>query len=79
MVPIALFWRKGPQPARRFVNLPYSTLNRPSDLAKISSFLIAYRDLSIKIGDAIDLTSFAEGQAAGEKPDAEHDRLEMLP
>ena len=62
IVPIALFWRKGPQPARRFVNFHNSTVNRPSDLSKISAFLIAYRDMTIKIGDSIDLETFCSNQ-----------------
>jgi glycerol-3-phosphate O-acyltransferase len=60
LVPIALFWRKGPRPARRFLNLSYGAPDRPSDVAKVSSFLIAYRDLSIKMGEPIDLAGFVE-------------------
>jgi glycerol-3-phosphate O-acyltransferase len=60
VVPIALFWRKGPLPTRRFVNLPYSTVSRPSDLAKVTSFLIAYRDLAIKLGEPVALGEFRE-------------------
>ncbi len=69
LVPIALFWRKGPRTARRVLNLAYGAPTRPTDLAKVSGFLIAYRELAINVGEAIDLTAFAaerrhEGQDA---------------
>lgn len=69
VVPIALFWRKGPRSERRFLNLAYGAPTRPSDFAKVTSFLANYQNLAVKIGDAIDLTGFAaereaEGQAA---------------
>ncbi len=60
LVPLALFWRKGPRAERRFLNLTYGAATRPSDLAKVTSFLVTYRDLAIKLGDAIDLASFIE-------------------
>ena len=43
LVPIALFWRKGPRAARRVLNLAYGAPTRPTDLAKVTGFLIAYR------------------------------------
>jgi len=59
LVPLALFWRKGPRTGRRFLNLAYGSATWPSDLAKVSSFLVTYRDLSIKVGEPIDLAAFA--------------------
>ncbi len=58
LVPLAIFWRKGPRAQRRFLNLFYGAQTRPSDLAKVSSFLTTYRGLSVKVGEAIDLKSF---------------------
>ncbi len=60
LVPLALFWRKGPRTQRRFLNLTYGSATRPSDLAKVSSFLLAYHDLAIKVGKPIDLAGFIE-------------------
>ena len=62
VVPLALFWRKGPRTPNRFLNLSYGAATRPSDLAKVSSFLATYRDLSVKIGDPIDLQEFIDRQ-----------------
>jgi len=58
IVPLALFWRKGPRTESRFLNLSYGSLARPSDLAKVSSFLATYRSLSVKTRDPIDLRAF---------------------
>jgi glycerol-3-phosphate O-acyltransferase len=58
VVPLALFWRKGPRSESRFLNLSYGALTRPSDLAKVSSFLATYRSLSVKTGSPIDLQAF---------------------
>lgn len=67
VVPIALFWRKGPRSERRFLNLAYGAPTRPSDISKVSSFLANYKNLAVKIGEPIDLTGFArERQAEGE-------------
>ena len=67
LVPLALFWRKGPRSERRFLNLSYGAPTRPSDFAKVTSFLITYRDLAVKVGDPIDLRRFArERRAEGE-------------
>ena len=60
LVPLALFWRKGPRAPRRFLNLTYGAATRPSDLAKVTSFLLTYRDLAIKAGDSIELGAFLE-------------------
>jgi glycerol-3-phosphate O-acyltransferase len=69
VVPIALFWRKGPRSERRFLNLMYGAPTRPSDVAKVTSFLVNYHNLAVKVGDPIDLSGFvrerrAEGPAA---------------
>jgi glycerol-3-phosphate O-acyltransferase len=67
VVPLAIFWRKGPRSRRRFLNLFYGAQTRPSDLAKVTSFLTTYRDLAVKVGEAIDLRAFiAERRAQGE-------------
>jgi glycerol-3-phosphate O-acyltransferase len=58
LVPLALFWRKGPRAERRFLNLAYGAQTRPSDLAKVASFLTTYRGLHVKVGEPIDLTHF---------------------
>jgi len=60
LVPLALFWRKGPRAERRFLNLSYGAATRPSDLAKVTSFLTTYRGLFVKVGDPIDLGGFIE-------------------
>ncbi len=60
VVPVALFWRKGPRTESRFLNLNYGALFRPSDLAKVSSFLATYRSLAVKVGQAVDLQGFIE-------------------
>ncbi len=57
-VPLALFWRKGPRTESRFLNLSYGSLTRPSDIAKVSSFLMNYSGLSVKVGEPIDLQRF---------------------
>ena len=58
IVPLSLFWRKGPRTSSRFLNLDYGSLSRPSDFAKVSAFLLTYRSLSIKIGEPIDLAAY---------------------
>jgi len=79
LVPLALFWRKGPRAGRRFLNLAYGSTSRPSDLAKVSSFLLTYRDLSIKVGEPIDLASFvAERREEGERAIARKVRRAIL-
>lgn len=60
LVPLALFWRKGPRSQRRFLNLTYGAATRPTDLEKVLSFLVTYRNLAITVGDPIDLASFVE-------------------
>jgi len=58
LVPLALFWKKGPRARSRFLNLFYGAATRPSDLAKVTSFLTTYRGLHVKVGDPIDLGAF---------------------
>jgi glycerol-3-phosphate O-acyltransferase len=66
VVPLALFWRKGPRSQSRFLNLDYGALTRPSDLAKVTRFLATYRSLAIKTGEPIDLSRFiAENREQG--------------
>lgn len=60
LVPLALFWRKGPRSERGFLNLAYGSPNRPGDVAKIASFLTTYRGLSVKVGEPIDLRAFVD-------------------
>ncbi|NNL67148.1 MAG: hypothetical protein HKP30_12955, partial [Myxococcales bacterium] len=60
VVPLALFWRKGPRSERRFLNLGYGAQSRPSDLNKITSFLTNYRGLYVKAGEPIELHAFIE-------------------
>lgn len=68
LVPLALFWRKGPRAERRFLNLAYGALTRPTDFAKVTSFLASYRGLAVKVGEPIDLTAFiAERRHEGER------------
>ena len=69
VVPLAIFWRKGPRARRRFLNLFYGAAQRPSDLSKVTSFLTTYRDLAVKVGEPIDLSGFisarrSQGEAA---------------
>jgi len=69
LVPLALFWRKGPRGRRRFLNLSYGAGTRPSDLAKVTSFLTTYRDLAVRVGEPIDLAGFVADRR-GEGPEA---------
>ncbi len=62
VVPLALFWRKGPRSESRFLNLDYGALTRPSDLAKVTRFLATYHSLAIKTGEPIDLGRFIRDQ-----------------
>ena len=70
LVPLALFWRKGP---RGQAALPEPHLRRPDAADATSrrspSFLIAYRELAIKVGEPIDLTAFVEQAAARRRDD----------
>jgi glycerol-3-phosphate O-acyltransferase len=68
VVPLAIFWRKGPRARRRFLNLFYGAATRPSDLAKVTAFLTTYRDLAVKMGEPIDLGAFIRER----RPQGEH-------
>jgi glycerol-3-phosphate O-acyltransferase len=59
MVPLALFWRRGPRSRQRFLNLSYGSNTRPSDFAKVTSFLTTYRGLCVRVGHPIELGAFA--------------------
>jgi glycerol-3-phosphate O-acyltransferase len=59
VVPLALFWRRGPRSQQRFLNLSYGSSTRPSDFVKVTSFLTTYRSLRVRVGDPIDLGNFA--------------------
>jgi len=64
LVPLALFWRKGPRGVRRFLNLAYGTATRPTDLAKVTAFLLNYHNLKLEVGDPIDLRAFVQERRA---------------
>jgi glycerol-3-phosphate O-acyltransferase len=68
LIPLALFWRKGPRPRRRFLNLFYGAPERPTDTGKVLSFLWNYRNLAVRVGTPIDLGGFLEEQR-GEAPE----------
>lgn len=63
LVPLALFWTKGPRAENRFLNVDYGSLTRPSDFAKVARFVLTYRSLAVKVGDAIDVAAFAREDA----------------
>ena len=58
LVPLALFWRKSGGQRSRFLNVFYGAPTRPSDTGKVLSFLWNYRNLAVRVGEAIDLSSF---------------------
>ena len=64
IVPLALFWRKGPRSRQRFLNLSYGSTTRPSDFAKVTAFLTTYQGLCVRVGKAIDLSALAEEWSA---------------
>lgn len=59
VVPLAIFWRKGPRMQNRFLNVDYGSLTRPSDFAKVARFLSTYRSLTVKVGEAFDVSLYA--------------------
>lgn len=59
VVPLAIFWRKGPRARNRFLNVDYGSLSRPSDFAKVAGFLSTYRSLTVKVGRAVDVSLYA--------------------
>jgi len=60
VVPLAIFWRKGPRTENRFLNVDYGSITRPSDFAKVARFLFTYRSLSVSVGKEIDVRAFAQ-------------------
>lgn len=60
VVPLAIFWRKGPRSKNRFLNVDYGTLTRPSDFVKVARFLSTYRSLTVKVGEAVNVGTFIE-------------------
>lgn len=63
LVPLALFWTKGPRAENRFLNVDYGSLTRPSDFAKVARFVLTYRSLAVKVGEAIDVAAFCREDA----------------
>jgi len=59
VVPLAIFWRKGPRAQNRFLNVHHGSLTRPSDFVKVARFLLTYRSLTVKVGEAVDVRGFA--------------------
>jgi len=72
LVPLALFWRKGP---RRAAPLPHPLVRRahaPNDVSKVLSFLTTYRGLHGR--SAIDRRARVRGHA----PEREHRRISRV-
>jgi glycerol-3-phosphate O-acyltransferase len=59
VVPLAIFWHKGPRTQNRFLNVDYGALTRPSDFAKVARFLVTYRSLAVKVGEAFDVSLYS--------------------
>jgi glycerol-3-phosphate O-acyltransferase len=78
VVPLALFWSKGPRAERRFLNLYRGASARPGDLAKITSFLLTYRALSIKTGDPLEVASFLAHEGGTREAQVRRLRRKML-
>jgi glycerol-3-phosphate O-acyltransferase len=55
LVPLALFWRKGPAQQRSFLDLFYGGPERPRSWVKLLSFLLNYRGLAVRVGEAVEL------------------------
>ena len=64
LVPLALFWRKGARQQRRFLDVFYGAPERPTDTAKVLSFLWNYRNLAVRVGTSIDLRRFVDERRA---------------
>ncbi|MFK7898399.1 MAG: 1-acyl-sn-glycerol-3-phosphate acyltransferase [Myxococcota bacterium] len=58
VVPLSIFWRKGPRSENRFMNVDYGSLTRPSDFAKVARFLSTYRSLTVKVGTEVNVGAF---------------------
>ncbi len=59
VVPLAIFWRKGPRSKNRLLPVDVGSAQRPSDFAKVTRFLSTYRGLAVKVGEEVDVTRFA--------------------
>jgi glycerol-3-phosphate O-acyltransferase len=70
VVPLAIFWRKGPRAQNRFLNVDYGSLTRPSDFAKVARFLLTYRSLAVKVGEEMNV-----GEFVAEHPGEEVQRI----
>ncbi len=68
VVPLAIFWSKGPRSQIRFLNVDYGSLTRPSDVAKVTRFLLTYRQLTVKVGEAVDVRGFCAINREAEWP-----------
>lgn len=66
LVPLAIFWAKGPRAENRFLHFDYGSLTRPSDFAKVARFVVTYRSLAVKVGDAIDVAAFVRDHASAD-------------
>jgi glycerol-3-phosphate O-acyltransferase len=55
LVPLALFWRKGPAQQRSFLDLFYGGPERPRSWVKLVSFLLNYRGLAVRVGEPVEL------------------------
>ena len=64
LVPLALFWRKGPRPERPFLNVFYGGNERPTDFGKVISFVWNYSNLAVRVGQPIDLRGFVDQNRA---------------
>ncbi len=60
VVPLSIFWRKGPRSENRFMNVDYGSLTRPSDFAKVARFLSTYRSLTVKVGKEVNVGAFVK-------------------
>ena len=70
VVPLAIFWKKGPRSENRFLNVDYGSLTRPSDFVKVARFLSTYRSLTVKVGEPVDVRAYA-----AQDPEAEPQRI----
>lgn len=60
VVPLSIFWRKGPRSENRFMSVDYGSLTRPSDLSKVARFLSTYRSLTVKVGKEVNVGAFVK-------------------
>jgi glycerol-3-phosphate O-acyltransferase len=70
LVPLAVFWRKGPRQQSRVAlsSIFYGVKERPGDLKKFLSFLLNYRDLFVRVGQPVDLRTFIAGRKTEGQP-----------